>query len=206
MILKRKYKERWDPVAGLLRVSLNTTNVILILVSMSIVIWQGYMVTNTYMSQPISTEQKLLTLDNVPNIQISICKSFEIKDCKLPSIIISRGKCENNQLPPYFQNQSDSYNFMSFEKIPIRNRGMLDNIWFWNESQAMWNTVYDRFNLSFVDENALFTIEMYPYSRNNTLLCSTLKKDIRHFAPMLRFQNKGNCKIAEPHENIVIKS
>ena len=95
---------------------------------------------------------------------------------------------------------------MSFEKIPIRNRGMLDNIWFWNESQAMWNTVYDRFNLSFVDENALFTIEMYPYSRNNTLLCSTLKKDIRHFAPMLRFQNKGNCKIAEPHENIVIKS
>ena len=192
MVLKRKIEDRWDPVAGLLRVGLSATNVLLILVSLSIVIWQGYTVISNYISQPISTEQKLLSLDDIPNIHMSICKKFEITDCKLPMIDTKEGpNCNKQQLPAYFINQSDQYDIINDDTIPIHFRDMMDYIWIWNESQTMWTLLFDSSSITIEDENSLFTQQMYPYNGKNTLLCYTLKEDIRTLAPMLKFQKTG---------------
>ena len=194
MVLKRKIEDRWDPVAGLLRVGLSATNVLLILVSLSIVIWQGYIVISNYISQPISTEQKLLSLDDIPNIHMSICKSFEITDCKFPMINPKIGQnCNKQQLPAFLKNQSDQYKPLRDKENPIQFRDMMNYILVWKESQTLWTPFYDSSSISNEDEKVLFTQTMYPYLGNNTLLCYTLREDIRSFAPMLKLQRKGNC-------------
>jgi hypothetical protein len=53
-----KFKElkRWDPVRGLVKVFLCSSKGILIIVSLVIVLCQGYDVTQTYLSKPTSTK------------------------------------------------------------------------------------------------------------------------------------------------------
>ena len=192
------FKPKWNPVTRLLQVGLTTTNVILILFSIGILCWQGYQIVNTYISQPISTEQKLLPLDNVPNIHMSICKSFEITDCKFPMINPNPKigqNCNKQQLPAFFKNQSDQYKLLRDKENPIQFRDMMNYILVWKESQTLWTPFYDSSSSSNEDEKVLFTQTMYPYLGNNTLLCYTLREDIRSFAPMLKLQRKGNgCK------------
>ena len=193
------FQSKWDPVSQLLRVGLNSTNVILILISLSVVLWEGYQVTNTYMSQPISTEQKLLPLSSIPNILMSICRSFEITDCKFPlKNQPTKKNCSSYQLPMYSINQSDFETFFTdavTSQRPIQFRDIMDYIWIWNESQTIWKKVYDSSIFSRENDSTLYTQQIYPYNGNNTLLCYTLKEDIRSFAPMLKFQRKGNLSI-----------
>ena len=193
------FQSKWDPVSQLLRVGLNSTNVILILISLSVVLWEGYQVTNTYMRQPISTEQKLLPLSSIPNILMSICRSFEITDCKFPlKNQPTKKNCSSYQLPMYSINQSDFETFFTdavTSQTPIQFRDIMDYIWIWNESQKFWKKVYDSSIFSPENDSTLYTQQIYPYNGNNTLLCYTLKEDIRSFAPMLKFQRKGNLSI-----------
>ena len=193
------FQSKWDPVSQLLRVGLNSTNVILILISLSVVLWEGYQVTNTYMRQPISTEQKLLPLSSIPNICMSICRSFEITDCKFPlKNQPTKKNCSSYQLPMYSINQSDFETFFTdavTSQTPIQFRYIMDYIWIWNESQTIWKKVYDSSIFSRENDSTLYTQQIYPYNGNNTLLCFTLKEDIRSFAPMLKFQRKGNLSI-----------
>ena len=189
-------KQKRNPVASMLQVGLTTTNFILILFSISILCWQGYQIVSTYISQPISTEQKLLPLDNVPNIHMSICKSFEIMDCKLPIVDPKKGQnCNKQQLPAYFKNQSEKYKLFSDEENPVQFQDMMTYISVWNEYHTMWRPFYDGDSKINEDEKVFVTQEMYPYMGNNTLCCYTLKKDIRFFAPMLKLQRKGNLLI-----------
>ncbi len=55
--------------------------------------------------------------------------------------------------------------------------------------------VYDRVTFSLEEEEAMFTMQMYPFFGNFTLLCYTFKEDIRTLAPRIKFQRRGDVKI-----------
>jgi hypothetical protein len=188
--------KRWDPVTGLVRVSLVGCKVLLILVSLGIVLWQGYDVTQTYLSRPISTEVKVVPLSSIPNIRLSICMKFEITNCIL---------CRGQNLSPFKKNLNTSYpNFWNYtdQNKTIKTsidyfsmKNILDQIQYWNDSGAKWETIFDRSNTTIGDEMALFTRQMYPYVDNYTLLCHTLNQDIYTIAPLLQLQRRGKENI-----------
>jgi hypothetical protein len=184
--------KRWDPVTGLVRVSLVGCKALLILISLGIVIWQGYDVTRTYLSRPISTEVKVVPLRSIPNIRLSICMKFIIWDCPL---------CRGQNLSPYKKSLSasnqDYWNYTDLNKTTTSSinffsmRNILDQIQYWNGSGAKWETLFDRFTTTIGDEMALFTRQLYPYIDNFILLCHTLNQDIYTIAPLLQLQRKG---------------
>jgi hypothetical protein len=168
--------------------------------------WQGYDVTQTYWSKPISTEVKVVPLSSIPNIRLSICMKFEITPCKY---------CLNQKLSPFKNNLSTSYidywNYTDLNKTVTTSadyfslRIILDQIQYWNESGTKWETIFDRFTTSIGDEMVMFTRQMYPYVYNNTLLCHTLNQDILTLTPLIQLKRKGkiNCSIfKEIHKQI----
>jgi hypothetical protein len=189
--------KRWDPVTGLVRVSLVGCKVLLVLFSLGIVMWQGYDVTQTYLSKPISTEVKVVPMSSIPNIRLSICMKFKIWDCKL--------LCKGQNLSPFKNNLSTSYqdywNYTKLnETITTSNvyfsvRNILDHIQYWNDSGTKWEILFDRNTTTIGDEMALFTRQMYPYVDNFVLLCHTLNKEIYTTAPLLQLQRKGKENI-----------
>jgi hypothetical protein len=74
-------------------------------------------------------------------------------------------------------------------------RNILDQIQYWNDSGAKWETIFDRSTTTIGDEMALFTSQMYPYLDNFILLCHTLNQDIYTVAPLLQLQRKGKESI-----------
>jgi hypothetical protein len=190
--------KRWDPVAGLVRVSLVGCKVLLILISLGIVMWQGFDVIQTYLSRPISTEVKVVPLNSIPNIRLSICMKFIITSCTL---------CRRQNLSPFKKNLSASYqgywNYtelnlnktIKFDEVSFSIRNILDQIQYWNDSGAKWETIFDISTTTIGDEKALFTRQMYPYVDNCTLLCHTLNQDIYTIAPLLQLQRKGKESI-----------
>jgi hypothetical protein len=190
--------KRWDPVAGLVRVGLVGCKVLLILIGLGIVTWQGYDVTQTYLSTPISTEVKVVPLSHIPNIRLSICMKFLFFNCKL---------CRGQNLPPFKNNLSaiyqDYWNYtdlnmtITTSKVSFSIRNILDQIQSWNDSGAKWETIFDRSTTTIGDEMAMFTRQMYQFVDNSTLLCYTLNQDILTLAPLLQLQRKGknNCSI-----------
>jgi hypothetical protein len=188
--------KRWDPVTGLVRVSLVGCKVLLILVSLGIVLWQGYDVTQTYCSKPISTEVKVVPLSSIPNIRLSICMKFEITSCLL---------CKKTLLSPFKNNLNSTYQnywiYTDLNKTIYNNsvyfsvRNILDQIQYWNDSSAKWETIFDVSTTTIGDEMALFTRQMYPYVHNYILLCHTLNQDISTVAPLLQLQRKGEENI-----------
>jgi hypothetical protein len=184
--------KRWDPVAGLVRVSLVGCKVLLILVSLGIVLWQGYDVAQTYLSRPISTEVKVVPLRSIPNIRLSICMKFKIFDCAL---------CRGQNLSPFKKSLSVSYqhywNYTDLNRTTTTSifsfsvRNILDQIQYWNDSGAKWETLFDRYVTTIGDEMAMFTRQMYPYVDNFILLCHTLNQDIYTLAPLIQLQRKG---------------
>ncbi len=192
MKLKSELK-RWDPVTGLVRVSLVGCKVLLILISLGIVMWQGYDVTQTYLSRPISTEVKVVPLSSIPNIRLSICIKFKIWNCL--------GNCKRQNLSPYrynlsliyqdYWNYTDLNNTETTSKHYYSMRNILDQIQFWNDSGAKWETIFDISTTTIGEEMALFTRQMYPYVDNYTLLCHTLNQDILTLAPLLKLHRKG---------------
>jgi hypothetical protein len=191
MKLKSELK-RWDPVTGLVRVSLVGCKVSMILISMGIVMWQGYDVAQTYLSRPISTEVKVVPLSSIPNIRLSICLKFEITNCK---------SCTKQNLSPFKNNVNSSYqdywNYtdlnktITTSKVYFSIRNILDQILYWNDSGAKWETIFDISTTTIGDEMVMFTRQMYPYVDNFTLLCHTLNQDILTLAPLLKLQRKG---------------
>jgi hypothetical protein len=110
--MKALVKKSRNPVAILLRISLSSAKAVLILFSISIVLWEGYQVIVTYKNQPISPEQKLLPVSNASNIVMSICKIIEIGNCtfsigKYPT----NHECTAQQLPANTYNNSYYGNF-----------------------------------------------------------------------------------------------
>ncbi len=99
--------KRWDPVTGLVRVSLVGCKVSLILISLGIVMWQGYDVTQTYLSRPISTEVKVVPLSSIPNIRLSICMKFIITSCRCIGPNLSPFKNSLNASYPDYWNYTD---------------------------------------------------------------------------------------------------
>jgi hypothetical protein len=188
--------KRWDPVTKLVRVSLVGCKVFLILVSLGIVLWQGYDVTQNYFSRPISTEVKVVPLSSIPNIRLSICMRFKITYCLV---------CKGQNLSPFKDNLSASYlgywNYTDLNKTTTTSnfffsvRNILDQIQYWNDSSAKWETIFDRSTTTFGDEMTLFTRQMYPYVDNFVLLCHTLNQDIYTVAPLLQLQRKGKESI-----------
>jgi hypothetical protein len=183
-------RKRWDPVTGLVRVSLVGCKILLILISLGIVMWQGYDVTQTYLSKPISMEVKVVPLRRIPNIRLSICMKFIISNCRL---------CRGQNLSPFKNNLSVSYqdywNYTDLNKTITTSlfsiRNILDQIQYWNDSGAKWEAIFDRFTTTIGDEMALFTRQMYPFVDNLILLCHTLNQDIYTIAPLLQLQRKG---------------
>jgi hypothetical protein len=159
--------------------------------------WQGYDVTQTYLSEPISTEVKVVPLSSIPNIRLSICMKFEIIYCLL---------CKKTTLSPYKNNLNSTYqNYWIYTDLNSTNtasplyfsmRNILDQIQFWNDSGTKWETLFDRNTTTIRDEMALFTRQMYPYVDNYTLLCHTLNQDIYNIAPLLQLQRKGKENIS----------
>jgi hypothetical protein len=198
MKFKSKLK-RWDPVTGLVRVSLVGCKVSLILVGLGIVLWQGYDVTQTYLSKPIFTEVKVVPLSSIPNIRLSICMKFMITNCLM---------CKGQNLSPFKNNLIASYqdywNYTDLNKTTTTSnvyfsmRNILDQIQYWNDSGANWETIFDKSTTTIGDEMALFTRQMYPYVDNFILLCHTLNQDIYTIAPLLQLQRKGNENILVP--------
>jgi hypothetical protein len=192
--------KRWDPVTGLVRVSLVCCKVLLILVGLGIVLWQGYDVTQTYLSRPISTEVKVVPLSSIPNIRLSICMKFIITNCLM---------CKGQNLSPFKNNFSASYqdywNYTDLNKTTTTSnvyfsmRNILDQIQYWNDSGANWETIFNKSTTTIGDEMALFTRQMYPYVDNFILLCHTLNQDIYTIAPLLQLQRKGNENILVPN-------
>jgi hypothetical protein len=198
MRFKSENGKKWDPVTGLVRVSLFGCKVFLILISLGIVMWQGYDVTQTYLSKPISTEVKVMPLNSIPNIHLSICTKFEIKDCTYvrPGI-----PCSVQNLPPFKNNFSyygEYWKYADLNSTIIKNppslnlRNIMDQIQFWNDSGSKWETIFDSKNKTAGDELVIFTRQMYPYFYNHILLCHTLNQDISTIAPLLQFQRTGN--------------
>jgi hypothetical protein len=193
--------KRWDPVAGLVRVSLVGCKVILILISLGIVMWQGYDVTQTFLSRPILTEVKVVPLSSIPNIRLSICMKFNIVGCVW---------CRGQNLAPFKGNLSVSYqdywNYTGLNKTGTNTsevyfsiRYILDQIQYWNDSAAKWESIFDRTTTTIGDEMTLFTRQMYPYVDSFTFLCHTLNQDIYTVAPLLQLQRKGKENILVPN-------
>jgi hypothetical protein len=193
MGLEHKGRYKWDPLAGLLTVVLKSSKFFLIIASLSIVLWQCFDVTKTYLSQPVSTELQVLPLNDIPDIHISICKSFEVTDCKFASPILG---CSEQQVPPSFDQNANNSDFWS-TAANLQNltshkfRDWMDYIQVWNEASVRWDVIFDSSTFSPEEEEALFTKKMYPYVENLTLLCYTFRDDIRTMSTMVKFQRRG---------------
>jgi hypothetical protein len=188
--------KRWDPVTGLVRVSLVGCKVLLILISMGIVMWQGYDVAQTYLSRPISTEVKVVPLSSIINIRLSICMKFEITYCTIcKKTLLSPFKNNLNSTYQTYWNYTDINNTVTTSPVYFSLRSILDQIQYWNDSGTKWETLFDRYTTTIGDEMALFTRQMYPYVHNFTLLCHTLNQDIYTLAPLLQLQRKGKGSI-----------
>jgi hypothetical protein len=189
--------KRWDPVTGLVRVSLVGCKVLLILISLGIVIWQGYDVTQTYLSTPILTEVKVVPLSSIPNIRLSICMKFEITKCKLFVCTKTLSPFKNNLSAndQEYWNYTDLNKTITTSNVYFSIRSILDQIQYWNDSGAKWETIFDRSTTTIGDEMALFTRQMYPFADNFILLCHTLNQDIYTVAPLLQLQRKGKESI-----------
>jgi hypothetical protein len=190
----------WDPVAALIVVVLKCCRIIIILASLSVVLWQVYDVTRTYLSCPVSTELQVVPLNDIPNIHMSICKRFEIADCKFTGTIAG---CNAQQIPPAFSKLTESSDFWSSALVvrySIKNmtsyrfRDWIDYIKVWNDTLVKWNVVYDRIIFSLDEEKVMFTMQMYPFFENFTLLCYTYKEDVRTLSPRIRIQRRGDKK------------
>jgi hypothetical protein len=174
------------------RVSLVGCKVLLILISLGIVMWQGYNVAQTYLSRPISTEVKVVPLSSISNIRLSICMKFKITNCRL---------CRGPNLPPFKNNSNASYpdywnvtdlnKTITTSKVYFSIRNILDQIQYWNDSGAKWENLFDASITTIGDEMVMFTRQMYSYVDNYTLLCHTLNKDILTLTPLLQLQRKG---------------
>jgi len=189
----------WDPVAALFVVALKFSRLILILASLSVVLWQVYDVTKTYLSCPVSTELQVVPLNDIPNIHMSICKRYEIANCNFIRINIYISTCNAQQIPPAFSNITNTSDFWSSardnkNKTSYRFRDWIENIKVWNDALFKWNVVYDQITFSLDEEEAMFHMEMYPFFENFTLLCYTFKEDIRTLSPRIKLQSKGNSK------------
>jgi hypothetical protein len=195
MRLRYHMNRNWDPVAALFIVALKFSRLILILASLSVVLWQVYDVTKMYLSQPVATELRVVPLKDMPNIHMSICKRYEITDCNFTCIRRCQ-VCNEQQLPPAF-NLTKNFDFWSSalhpgKKTSYRFRDWIENIKVWNEALIKWNVVYDGITFSLDEEEAMFTMQMYPFFGNFTLLCYTFKEDVRTLSPRIKLQRRGD--------------
>jgi hypothetical protein len=184
--------KKWDPVTGLVRVSLVGCKVSMILISLGIVMWQGYDVAQTYLSRPISTEVKVMPLSSIPNIRLSICMKFLITNCRCrggPNLSPFKNSLNANY--PDYWNSTDLNKTITTSNVYFSIRKILDQIQYWNDSGAKWETIFDISTTTIGDEMVMFTRQMYPYVDNYTLLCHTLNQDILTVAPLLKLQRKG---------------
>jgi hypothetical protein len=198
-----KFKElkRWDPVRGLVKVFLCSSKGILIIVSLVIVLWQGYDVTQTYLSKPTTTKFQILPLTSMPDIHLSICNRFEILDCSLSQ---SNKTCLGQNLPPYVEKgiyNEDIWKIAEISNVNVKVssalsfKNILDQVQFWNDFGNRWETVFDSSRATIKEEKALFTTKMYPFTDNYTLLCHTLNQDIRTLAPIIKLMRRGDINI-----------
>ena len=51
---------------------------VLVAAGLSITAWQGWDCTQQYLAQPVRVEQRLVSLDQLPPIQLSFCQIFDI--------------------------------------------------------------------------------------------------------------------------------
>jgi hypothetical protein len=77
-----------------------------------------------------------------------------------------------------------------------RFRDWIENIKVWNDALLKWNVVYDQLSFSLAEEEAMFTMQMYPFLGNFTLLCHTFKEDVRTLSPKIKLQRKGDEKFS----------
>jgi hypothetical protein len=196
-----RLNQNWDPVAALLVVALKFSRLMLILASLSVVLWQVYDVTKMYLSCPVSTELQVVPLNYIPNIHMSICKRYEVSDCIFTGICPPGRNCGRScfeyLIPPAFSKLTKNFDFWS-SALDIRNktsyrfRDWIENIKVWNDALVKWNVVYDRITFSLDEEEAMFTMQMYPFIENFTLLCYTFKEDVRTLSPRIKLQRRGD--------------
>jgi hypothetical protein len=196
-----RLNRNWDPVAALLVVALKFCRLILILASLSVVLWQIYDVTTMYLSCPVSTELQVVPLNDIPNIHMSICKTFEIANCKFICPANSNSKicvpCTVQQIPPVFRNLTKNSDFWSsaldkYNMTNYRFRDWIAYINVWNDALVKWNVVYDWITFGLEEEEAMLTMQMYPYFENFTLLCYTFIEDVRTLSPRIKIQRRGD--------------
>jgi hypothetical protein len=197
MRLTNHLNRNWDPVAALLVVALKCSKIILILASLSVVLWQVYDVTTMYLSHPVSTELQVVPLNDIPNIHMSICKRFEVSDCKFICILRNCTLCKDQLMPPAFSNLTKNSDFWSsamdkYNKTSYRFRDWVETIKVWNDGLVKWNVLYDRITFSLEEEEAMFTMQMYPFLEKFTLLCYTFKEDVRTLSPRIKLQRRGD--------------
>ncbi len=201
MGLRYYLNRNWDPVAALLVVALKCSRIILILASLSVVFWEVYGVTKMYLSKPVSTELQVVPLNDIPNIHMSICKTFEIANCKFICPSNSNNKicvpCTAQQIPPVFSNLTKNSDFWSsasdkYKKTSYRFGDWMDYINVWNDALVKWDTVYNAITFGLEEEEAMFTMQMYPFFENFTLLCYTFKEDVRTLSPRIKLQRRGD--------------
>jgi hypothetical protein len=198
-----RLNRNWDPVAALLVVALKFSRLMLILASLSVVLWQVCDVTKMYLSCPVSTELQVVPLNDMPNIHMSICKRYEVSDCIFTSLC-PLGKncgrsCYENLIPPALSNFTKNFDFWSSafdkrNKTSYRFGDWIDNIKVWNDTLVKWDVVYEQISLNLYEEEVMFTMQMYPYFGNFTLLCYTFNEDIRTMSPRIKFQRRGDEK------------
>jgi hypothetical protein len=196
MRLTNHLNRNWDPVAALLVVALKCSRIILILASLSVVLWQIYDVAKLYLSQPVSTELQVVPLKDIPNIHMSICKRYEVADCKFTGTISG---CTPQQIPPAFTKLTENSDFWSSaqdnrNKTSYMLREWMDYIKVWDDALVKWNMIYDRLTFSLKEEAAMFTMQMFPFYETSTFLCYTFQEDVRTLSPMIKLQRRGDEK------------
>ena len=151
-----------------------------------ITLWQGWDCTHQYLAQPIRVEEQFVTLANLPPIQLSICRVFGIEKSVIPegSSFINGDEGYYEQLiglPIYANSTAEFWSKLTARQEIFQLAQLIQEIRFFNESSASWDLIYER-----TTNSSLFDMGIYPFDRNSTLLCHTLRPGLASFGTKFR--------------------
>ena len=155
---------------------------VLVAAGLSITAWQGWDCTQQYLAQPVRVEQRLVSLDQLPPIQLSFCQIFDIdhQQQQLPhNHSLTRGTV------PLAATTGAAFGLEFGARNDIFHLAQLiEEIGFWNGSGvgSSWATIYD----NSTGGSVLFDKAFYPYEGNSVLLCHTLRTGLGDWGTKFR--------------------
>ena len=179
-----RFTHGWDPVQ-LLTWTMVAFGII-------ITMWQGWDCTQQYLAQPVRVEEKLVSVAELPPIQLSICKIFGIDDPADPIVVDQPANTFNlfadeydeviespqdtsnlptGTVPIFANNTADFWNKLDKRGESYQLDTFIKTIEFWNSSADNWYIIYGQGT----GDASTLDMAFYPFERNSTLLCYTLQ-------------------------------